>query len=204
VNRPVFVDGSPGSGFRYSNGDYLILAQIVTDVMHEDLNVTASDLVFKPLQMTRSTFEVFTPTHFDPNTARGHDTNGVEETEDWRIVGAGEGRLWTTATDLAKEVLAIQRSVQARGGFLSQPLARQMTTRQDERWGLGVQVDGEGVDSRFQHDGSMPGYKAKLFGYRDRGQGVVILTSGDRGGELIDEVMYSVAADYGWPDSKVT
>jgi hypothetical protein len=33
---------------------------------------------------------------------------------------------------------------------------------------------------------------------------LVVLTNGDRGGELTEELMYSVAAAYGWPDFQVT
>ena len=32
LNRPVVIDGIPGSGFRYSNGGYLVLGQLVADI----------------------------------------------------------------------------------------------------------------------------------------------------------------------------
>lgn len=105
---------------------------------------------------------------------------------DGELWGWGEGGLWTTAHDLAAAVLAIQGSYLGRDHFLSHDLAVQMMTRQNERRGLGVQVDGSGDNLHFEHDGSTPGYKAKLFGYSSRGQGVVLLTNGDRGGELIE------------------
>lgn len=204
LNRPVAVDGIPGSGFRYSNGGYLILGQIVSDVTGSDFVESAQKLVLDPLKMRRSTFDVMTPAHADVNLARGHTADGVEENEGWRIVGMPEGGLWTTASDLARAVVAIQKSETSTGGFLSQKLARQMLNKQDERWGLGVQLDGAGNDAYFSHDGSTPGYKSKVIGYGNRGQGLAILTNGDRGGELIDEVVYSVAAAYQWPDFQVT
>jgi hypothetical protein len=43
-----------------------------------------------------------------------------------------------------------------------------------------------------------------LFAYANRGQGVVILTNGDRGGELADELLYSIAVAYDWPDFRPT
>jgi hypothetical protein len=115
-----------------------------------------------------------------------------------------EGGLWTTVSDLGRAVIAIQKSAAGPGGFLSENLARAMLTKQDEQWGLGVQLEGIGDNAHFQHDGSTPGYKARLLGYAHHGQGLVILTNGDRGGELIDEIMYSVAAAYHWPDFQVT
>jgi CubicO group peptidase (beta-lactamase class C family) len=203
-NRPVVVDGVPGSGFRYSNGGYLVLGQIVTDVTGSDFSKGAYDLVLKPLGMSRSTFDVMLASKADSNLAHGHSRDGTEEPEGWRIVGMAEGGLWTTAHDLANVVLAIQQSKAGKTGFLSPQVARQMLTLQDQRWGLGVGIGGAGTNTYFEHDGSTPGYKARLFGYSNKGQSVVILTNGDRGGELIEELEYSVAAAYGWPDFKVT
>ncbi len=203
LNRPVIVDGTPGLRFRYSNGGYLVLGQIVSDVSGSDFARTARELVFNPLGMHRSIFEVMTSAHADSNLARGHTEEGTEESGGWRVVGMPEGGLWTTASDLARAVLAIQKSAASEGGFLSKNLAGEMLTKQDEQWGLGVQLERTGDDARFQHDGSTPGYKARLLGYSHRGQGVVILTNGERGGELIDEVIYSVAAVYQWPDFQV-
>ena len=204
LNRPVIVDGTPGSGFRYSNGGYLVLGQIVSDVFGSDFARTSRELVFNRLGMHRSTFEVMTSANADLNLASGHTELGKVESKGWRIVGMPEGGLWTTASDLARAVLAIQRSAAGQGGFLSKNLAREMLTKQDEQWGLGVQLQRTGDDAHFQHDGSTPGYKARLFGYSHRSQGVVVLTNGERGGELIDEVIYSVAAVYHWPDFQVT
>jgi CubicO group peptidase (beta-lactamase class C family) len=204
LNRPVLVDGAPGSAFRYSNGGYLILGQLVADTSGQQFPGVARKLVFEPLKMHRSTFETFTPRTVDPNIAFGHDNEGTKEVGGWRIVGMGEGGLWTTARDLAHTVLAIQASYNGSDHFLSHDLAAQMLTRQNERWGLGVEVVPAGDNTYFLHDGSTPGYKAKLFGYSSRGQGAIILTNGDSGGELIEELMYSVAAAYGWPDFQVT
>ena len=204
MNRPVIVDGVPGSGFRYSNGGYLILGQIVADVTGSDFAESAYDLVLKPLHMSRSSFRVMLPSSVDSDLAYGHTTDGLEDPEGWRIVGMGEGGLWTTARDLANVILAIQQSRAGKSGLLPTQLAKQMLTLQNGQWGLGVGIGSAGTNAHFEHDGSTPGYKARLFGYTDRGQGVTILTNGDRGGELIEELEYSVAAAYGWPDFQVT
>jgi len=203
LNHPVVIDGIPGSGFRYSNGGYLILGQLVADITGIPFEQAAEDLVTKPLRMSRSTFSTMLPATADADLAYGHGSDGAEEPEGWRIVGAAEGGLWTTAQDLANAVLAIQQSSNKTNGFLSSQLARQMLKRQNERWGLGVEIGGAGADLWFQHEGSTPGYKARLFAYATRGQGVVILTNGDRGGELTEELLYSVAAAYHWPDFQV-
>jgi CubicO group peptidase (beta-lactamase class C family) len=202
-NQPVGIDGVPGSGFRYSNGGYLILGQLVSDRTGIPFEQAAENLVTKPLKMTRSTFRTMLPGNADADLAYGHRSDGIAEPEGWRVVGTAEGGLWTTAQDLAKAAIAVQQAVDKTSDFLSNPLAREMLTRQNERWGLGVEVGGTGANVWFQHEGSTPGYKARFFAYATRGQGVVILTNGDRGGELAEEILYSVAAAYHWPDFQV-
>jgi hypothetical protein len=102
--------------------------------------------------MQRSTFRVLTPDRSDSDIASGHDNLGDQELQGWRVVGMAEGGLWTTAKELTKVVIAIQQSYLGRGGFLSHKTVDQMLTRQNERWGLGVEVDGAGDNLRFQHD----------------------------------------------------
>jgi CubicO group peptidase (beta-lactamase class C family) len=118
LNNPVRIDGTPGTTFRYSNGGYLILGQLVADTTGRSFDAAAQQLVLDPLQMHRSTFRVLTPDHSDPDIASGHDNLGNQEPEGWRIVGMAEGGLWTTATDLAKIILAIQQSYLGDRDFL--------------------------------------------------------------------------------------
>ena len=41
-----------------------------------------------------------------------------------------------------------------------------------------------------------------MFAYLEGGRGAVVMTNGDRGGALADEILRSIAAEYGWPDYK--
>jgi hypothetical protein len=52
----------------------------------------------------------------------------------------------------------------------------------------------------FEHSGSNLGYKGFLGGYKDRGQGVVVMTNGDNGLALCMEIVRGVAKVYDWPD----
>jgi hypothetical protein len=67
-------------------------------------------------------------------------------------------------------------------------------------YGLGVELDQEGPAPTFAHSGSNLGYKAMLFGYVASGKGAVVMTNGDYGGMLIDEILRAIAAEYDWPD----
>jgi uncharacterized protein DUF3471 len=39
-----------------------------------------------------------------------------------------------------------------------------------------------------------------LFGYFDTAQGAIVMTNGDAGDNLFNEILRSIAREYGWPD----
>ena len=41
-----------------------------------------------------------------------------------------------------------------------------------------------------------------MFAYLSGGRGAIVMTNGDRGGALADEIVGSIAIEYGWPDFK--
>lgn len=52
----------------------------------------------------------------------------------------------------------------------------------------------------FTHSGADEGYQCVLAAYDDGRQGAVIMTNGDRGGFLANEILRTVAYTYHWPD----
>lgn len=42
-----------------------------------------------------------------------------------------------------------------------------------------------------------------LFAYAETGKGAVVMTNGSHGREFIDELMRSIAKEYGWSDVQV-
>ena len=66
------------------------------------------------------------------------------------------------------------------------------------RWGLGVRVGGTPPRIYFEHGGSAV-FQDDMVGYTS-GDGVIVLTNGGGGGQLVDEIVRSVAQVYGWPD----
>jgi len=75
-----------------------------------------------------------------------------------------------------------------------------MLTPQVGGWGLGFSLAGEGVSARFSHGGANEGYRCVLVAYKNTGQGAVVMTNADRGSSLADEVLRSIAREYGWVD----
>jgi CubicO group peptidase (beta-lactamase class C family) len=104
--------------------------------------------------------------------------------------------LWTTATDLAKFGLAVQRMYRGDGGVLSRQMAHEMLTPDMKDDGLGMFITSDG--KRFYHGGHNEGFLASVTAYFEGGAGIAIMTNSDNGGQLIDELMLTIAREYGW------
>lgn len=199
---PVHAESVPGSRFAYSGLGYAVLQQYLTDATGRPFDVLARDTVFAPLGMHDTTFAMALEPALANRAARGHALDGTPVPGGWRrypeLAAAG---LWSTPSDLARFAIALQAAAQGqRGALLSQTQARALLTPVQNDYGLGFELDHQGPHAVFHHSGSNEGYKALLYAYTHTGQGVVILTNGDYGTTLIDELMRSIAAEYDWAD----
>ena len=114
--------------------------------------------------------------------------------------------LWTTAADLAAFSIDLQLALARRTGPLLSPemagmfLAPQVQRDRSVFMGLGVWLEGERQNMRFGHPGDNEGFACRWTALRERGLGAVILTNSDQGGELIADVLDTIAEVYGWPE----
>jgi hypothetical protein len=53
----------------------------------------------------------------------------------------------------------------------------------------------------FTH-GANEGFRNVFAAYENAGEGVVVMTNGDNGGQLGEELMRRVATEYHWPDRR--
>ena len=107
--------------------------------------------------------------------------------------------LWTTPSDLARYAIEVQKSLAGSSNRVLWAMVRQMLTAVKGRQGLGPGVGGGDKQPYFTHGGANEGYRCELMAYNS-GDGVVIMTNGDNGGQLASEIERSVAREYGWPD----
>jgi CubicO group peptidase (beta-lactamase class C family) len=152
--------------------------------------------VLEPLGMRSSTYEQPLPEALRQRTASGYN-EGVKVPGGWRVYPemAAAG-LWTTAEDLAKYALAIERMNRGERGILSPGMVHTMLTPGMSRDGLGVFISEDG--KRFSHGGSDDGFQSYLTAFIDGGAGVAILTNSDHGVRLANELMVTIARQYGW------
>lgn len=200
ANSPaVVVDQAPDQSFRYSGGGFCIVQQAVLDATGVPFPTFLAHTVLEPLGMSHSTFEQPLPATRTAGAAMPVDEHGKPIAGGPHIYPemAAAG-LWTTPTDLAKWLIEIQGSLDGHANHvLSAAMTRTMLTPVKNRYGLGIEVSAVDSVLRFSHGGSNAGYRAQYFA-DSRGNGAVIMTSGDGGGILIGELLRGIAAAYGW------
>lgn len=201
-SKPIRVDIPTGTKYRYAGGGYVVLQQLLLDVTGKQFPVFMQEAVLKRIGMTRSIYEQPLPKERWSQAAVGHRPDGKKVNGNWHtypeMAAAG---LWTTPTDLARFAIEIQRSLAGKSNkVLTQEMTRQMLTPQVGGWGLGIGLVGEGASARFNHGGANEGYRCLLVAFRNTGQGAVVMTNSDSGSSLGEEVLRSIAKEYGWVD----
>jgi CubicO group peptidase (beta-lactamase class C family) len=211
ANSPAIrVDTLPSLQFRYSGGGFCILQQLVEDLTGQPFYQSARERVLEPVGMFHSTYEVPLPTAWQRLAASGHRTDGEPLDGKWHLYpeSAAAG-LWTTPSDLARLVVALQQTLAGQAspvlsaGMLEQMLTPQVEVRELSRpgWmGLGFFLWKAGERWYFSHGGSNEGYRCRLTASKTGGQAVVVMTNSDGALPLLDEVVNTIAQEYGWPD----
>jgi CubicO group peptidase (beta-lactamase class C family) len=205
-SEPIRVDVVPGTNWRYSGGGYSVLQQLLIDVTAKPFAESMQELVLRKIGMTHSTFEQPLPHDWETIAATGHDLNGESLKGRWHIFPqAAAAGLWTTPTDLARFAIELQESYKGKSNLvLSADMTRQMLTKQRGGYGLGLWLGGRETVTNFSHAGQNEGFTCILVAYLDTGQGAVIMTNGDRGSGLFNEILRAIAREYGWPDYQPT
>lgn len=201
LQRGVRIDTTPGSRVMYSGGGYGIAQLVLEEKMGLPFAQAMDSLVLRPLGMARSTFEQPLPETWQRDAASGHRGDGTRGTHRWRAYNVGSAAgLWTTPTDLARYIIAVQRAVAgADGALVAESVAREMLTPETRARVRGLGPEVEVVDGRivFGHGGWNTGYRAYLAATLD-GRGVVVMANGNNAGELVRAVARQVAQAYGW------
>jgi CubicO group peptidase (beta-lactamase class C family) len=189
------------ASFRYSGSHYTVLEQLMLDLTGEPFPGLMRRLVLEPLGMANSSYDQSFPETRPDLAARGHHADGEVVRGGWRVqpemAGAG---LWTTAGDLARLAVEVQRAHAGRGRMLSKATVDQaLTPGPSGDYGLGMRLAGQGDGRRFGHGGDNVGFKARTSAFVERGQGAAVLTNGDDGARVIDVVFEAIGREYGWP-----
>ncbi len=198
--EPIRVDVLPGSIWRYSGGGYTIMQLAMTDVTGKSFPEIMRDTVLSKAGMRDSTYQNPLPSKLSGIAATGYRRDGTPIPGRYHtypeMAAAG---LWTTASDLARFGIEIQKSREGRSNkILKQTTVEEMLTEQKKPYGLGFAL----APNWFSHGGADEGFQAS-FGCSHDGKGIVIMTNSDSGGRLAQEIELGFAAAYGLSEKPV-
>jgi CubicO group peptidase (beta-lactamase class C family) len=201
---PIWNGFKPGSGVRYSESGYVLLQQLLIDLENKPFPQIMKEIVFDPSEMKNSTFELPLPPDFSRRAASGHLRNGQPIEGKWlNYPELGAKGLWTTPSDYAAFILEIVQAAMGNSAkIISTELARAMLTPQAENRGFGFLVEGTGDELNFYLQGRTNGFSSYTIFYPAKGQGAVVMTNGENGPPLIEELLRALSATYEWPHFK--
>jgi CubicO group peptidase (beta-lactamase class C family) len=198
----VLADSVQGS-YRYSGGGYMVLQKLIEDVTGEEFATFMRAQVFDRVGAPLSTFVVM---NSPDGLAFGHDWRGEVLADRWQdYPQSAAAGLWTSPEEIAQLVAAYGSAYRASDEtLLSQSSARRLATPIAGDMGLGFGVHGDGANLSLSHSGWTIGYRSHVLYYPESGAGVVIMTNGQAGHHLIDELLRTLALKQGWPRNQNT
>ena len=197
----VLMERPPFTAEKYSGGGVTLMQLAMIDALGRPYPEIMQSLVLGPIGMTNSAYEQPLSAAHDLHAARAHSGRGLAMDTKWHVYPelAAAG-LWTTPTDLARFAIEVQQTALGRSTrVLTRASVLEMLTPVgvgDYAVGFAITKKGEGW--YFAHGGSNWGFQCSVIAHRVKGYGVAIMTNGDAGRPVINEIEARVAAAYGW------
>lgn len=188
---PVSLIQQPGAGFLYSGGGYTVLQLLMEEVSRQPFADFMEREVLEPLGMTQSSY--LWRQDLRGATAGAYGTE-MERWPNYLFTEQAAASLYATGPDLARFVAASMTgpSGEVAGRGVISPenvdLARSPAPATGGGYGLGVEVWPVGQSVVVGHGGGNRGWRTRWVALPDRGLGLVILTNGENGQKLTDEV----------------
>jgi len=174
-DRPLSFE--PGSGWQYTNTEYVLLAYVIEKVSGESYAGYLSRHIFDPLKM-RDTGLAATNAVVRHQAEGYTPENGVLRRRDYfdRSLETGAGGLHSTLADLARWDQALYTEQLVPKAYLE----RVVTGNNKGKYGYGWFVKDDGGGRRIYHGGSEPGYSAFLLRRPEQHRLVVVLSNIDQ------------------------
>ncbi|TGL85108.1 class A beta-lactamase-related serine hydrolase [Leptospira congkakensis] len=195
----------PGSKSRYSGGGYSIVQEILAERTGKSFQNLMSEVVFQPLQMTRSTFRQNLTAEDD--RCDGYDEQGnLLPQKSFVTPELSSGGLWTTPEEVGLLFHEVARAKQGKSNFLSKESAEYLLSPKMSAANLTVHalvahgffLNRTGKTEYFFHGGHTKGHKSLALFNTEKGYGVVIMTNSENGSKLIWRILRSISVEEKW------
>ncbi len=197
---PIKLKRIPGSKWDYSGGGYVIIGKLLEDITNLPFETYMKEFILQPIGMDSSIFEQPLPQELHSMASAAYNKKGKIIDGLWHnYPEQAAGGLWTTPTDLAKYCIEIQEILNGKpDGILQRGMVDQMLTKHKNDWGLGMYIGGEGNKTGYEHDGKNAGFVTYLVSFPYQKNAAVIMTNGDNGEGLIEEILSAIIDFYAW------
>jgi CubicO group peptidase (beta-lactamase class C family) len=170
----------PGEKFLYSNGGYILLAEIIKRVSGQSLKDFARQYLFDPLGMTHTFFQD------DQTKIYSHKVSGYLQSEDRSYYepidlnnSYGSGNLHCTVEDLSKWLNNyIHERLEGGEPFRRLLLtAGRLNNGESTDYGFGLELTAFKGLQTIAHNGYWPGFRSRLVGFPDLDFSVIFFTN---------------------------
>ncbi|MEM9667895.1 MAG: serine hydrolase domain-containing protein [Pseudomonadota bacterium] len=192
----------PGETYDYSGGGTTVAGLVIADKTGMSFPEAAKALVFDPLDLSRTTFEVPLP-EGTTNIAYAHNRKGELAAKPRGYHSFPEtaaSGLWSTPSEFGTMLNALYKAY--RGdieNFLTNEIAVDtLKPVQPSVHGLGPRILGTKENIRMEHSGANNSYKALYDVSLKTGNGAVLFTNGARGTALNAEIMRALSDALDW------
>ncbi|MCD0474874.1 beta-lactamase family protein [Flavobacterium sp. EDS] len=179
---------TPGTGWAYSGGGYVIVQMALEDTFNKSMAELAAAYIFSPLGLKNTTMIQPNEKGFPVNVALVHDENGKVIRTGLPITPqVGASGMWSTPTDLAKIAIEMQNALRNKNNkVISHNVAKKVTEVTALKdavggWSYGWQKSfGYNNYDWFICNGSNTGVGGSVFATMTDGNGFVFLTNGEK------------------------
>jgi CubicO group peptidase (beta-lactamase class C family) len=187
----------PGTKYQYSGEGFEYLRKALEANFHKSLNELASELIFKPLQMTDTKY--FWDDKTDSSRfAIGYDEKGVAYETEKNKIANGADNLLTTVEDYGNFLVSIISREGLTEKVFGDMVSHQVATKKDKYFGLGFELYdfGEG-EYAISHGGADKGCQTIVFVLPKTKQGLIIFTNVDDGYKVYEKLLTHYLGEYG-------
>ena len=189
-SKKLVFNFQPGTKFKYSGEGFEYLKHALENKFKMTLGRLADSLLFKPLEMNDTRYV------WDDNTdlsryAVPHDTSGTELEIPKNREASAADFLKTSVEDYSKFGIAVMEGTGLTKEVFNEMIKPHSKVSKNESFGLGWDIMANLSNGEYTlfHTGSDAGTRTAVILLPKSGRGLVILTNGDNGNEVIQHIV---------------